>query len=260
MEDEPKGFGIQEHFQDNSDMFTTSTFVFETINKREYNDYPSEPLSTVPSTFKDGPCFENSNLKMTRKYDQTQSSPSVRDRQSVDKEKPNCVVTQSMKTNRKCELCGKVFAKKGSSVHSEVRPYKCNVCGRALKRKGDLNKHSKLHDKEKLLKCKLCDECFTLKSDLNKHTRTTHSEQRQFECKLCGKSCRVKSLFVKHTKKHTAERPFICECCGKGFKWKADLKRHKQYVNCKKRPFKCEFCDMCFRFNVTRIEHMRIHS
>ncbi|CAG2061907.1 unnamed protein product [Timema podura] len=105
IKDELKGFGRQEPIQDNSDMFTTSNIKFE------YNNDSSEPLSTVQSTFNNEPCFENSNLKMTKKINQTQteinssSSPSISDQQSINKDKLYCDKKQIIK-NHECDLCG----------------------------------------------------------------------------------------------------------------------------------------------------------
>ncbi|CAG2061611.1 unnamed protein product, partial [Timema podura] len=234
IKDELKGFGLQENFQDNSDMFTTSNTIFE------YNNDSSEPLSTVPSTFKN------------------ESSPSISDQQSINKEKLYCDKKQIIKSH-KCDLCGKCFLSNTrlSShllLHGE-EDYKCNPCIRSYKRKFGTNSHTQTHSEETPLTCRLYGDGMEKKEYLKAHTYT----HKPFRCEFCGKACKRKYDLYKHRQTHNEERQLVCELCGKDFKNKITLKSHMS-THSEEKPFKCDICGNGLKRKTSLIKHIQTHS
>ena len=176
-----------------------------------------------------------------------------------------------------CEVCGKVFNRKGSLemhmvTHSNVRDFACNQCVSNFSRKKDLARHMKeIHDDppRPVLECELCDfkskKFFTLKN----HQKNQHGIKLRLGCGMCDLTFYKNQYLKRHTfRRHTPkeekakqlefeerDKNRICDLCGKSCPSSRSLRDHK---NSHSPDYSCEKCGKSFTTTRNLNDHRNI--
>ena len=61
-------------------------------------------------------------------------------------------------------------------THTKVKAHECDICKKMFTKKGDLVEHFRIHLGEKPYGCAKCGKWFTGSFNRNKHIRTHHKE------------------------------------------------------------------------------------
>jgi len=116
--------------------------------------------------------------------------------------------------------------------------------------------------------CDICAVQMRYKHALKTH-KYIHNCNWPFICdfKGCYKGFAFMKQLMTHKRVHTTEKPFQCNKCGIKYKFKQNLKRHKQSISScndgmQKKCFVCPFktCDQTFSRNDQLMDHYRIHT
>ncbi|XP_062499928.1 uncharacterized protein LOC134177187 [Corticium candelabrum] len=130
--------------------------------------------------------------------------------------------------NTKCDICGKVMARKGLLVHRRIhfgdKRFKCDICGRSFTQACNMRTHLKVHFKVKEHKCSDCGKVFSRAQHLYEHKRI-HTGERPYVCRFCGCSFKAYSTLYSHIGTHTGHK-HECQVCRRTFAKACNLETH----------------------------------
>ncbi|XP_018571596.1 zinc finger protein 883-like [Anoplophora glabripennis] len=173
-----------------------------------------------------------------------------------------------------CNLCGKVFRRKGylknhMAIHAKIKPFECKICGKGFTQRHALTRHNLVHTKERPFQCNLCGKTFTRKEILMDHLKNHEEGSKPYLCFHCGKCFSNKDYLSKHLKYYlpgkgkkktnSEEKKCICPQCGKQLHSVSYLKTHL-LTHTGEKPYECNICGN--RFTVLRSlnHHLNIHK
>ena len=134
----------------------------------------------------------------------------------------------SVSDKTKCDICGKVMARKGLMVHRRIhvgdRRFKCDICGRSFTQACNMRTHLKVHFKVKEHKCSYCGKVFSRAQHLYEHERI-HTGERPYVCRFCGCSFKAYSTLYSHIGTHTGHK-YECQACHRTFAKACNLETH----------------------------------
>ena len=132
-----------------------------------------------------------------------------------------------------CGNCGKLF-KLASSLarhmyeHNQLK-YHCDQCDYSCQFKSELQTLKIVHRKNPSYKCMKanCGKWFMRNWDLTLHLQKHHGVWHDCEYEGCQFSTNTKKQLKEHQKSHQEDNQHVCAKCGNGFKYRSDLKRHR---------------------------------
>lgn len=134
----------------------------------------------------------------------------------------------SVTDKTKCDICGKVMARKGLMVHRRIhigdKRFKCEICSRTFTQACNMRTHLKVHFKVKEHKCSYCGKVFSRAQHLYEHERI-HTGERPYVCRFCGCSFKAYSTLYSHIGTHTGHK-YECQACHRTFAKACNLETH----------------------------------
>jgi len=164
-----------------------------------------------------------------------------------------------------CEVCGSLFGDAGSLKRHAARAHKaatgkgpvfCSHCSASLKNEQNLRRHIAVcHSGSQENRCNMCSASFSSRGSLRIHQQSVHSvppavKGRTPNGKGTGLPGRPRGVV-----KPKAEKSYLCDMCTDTFKWKGNLKRHRELRHLQLRPFNCHICHASFGTK----SNMRVH-
>ena len=166
-----------------------------------------------------------------------------------------------------CQVCGSLFGDAGSLKRHAARahraptgkgPVYCSQCSASLKNEQNLRRHIAVcHSGSQENRCDMCSASFSSRGSLRIHQQTVHSVQSASKSpgarngRANGADGRPRSGIAKPK----AEKSHLCDMCTDTFKWKGNLKRHRELRHLQLRPFECHVCHANFGTK----SNMRVH-
>ncbi len=159
-----------------------------------------------------------------------------------------------------CEVCGSLFGDAGSLKRHAARahraatgkgPVYCSQCSASLKNEQNLRRHIAVcHSGSQENRCDMCSASFSSRGSLRIHQQTVHSVP---SASKNGRKANGRPRGG--VTKPKAEKSFLCDMCTDTFKWKGNLKRHRELRHLQLRPFECHICHASFGTK----SNMRVH-
>lgn len=192
----------------------------------------------------------------------------------------NIVITKEDVDKRKCNYCGKHFAKVQflklhvAAVHESVS-YDCEFCSKSFSFESSKLRHVKaVHQNIRDFKCKQCkDRNFATSDQLKEHIMRYHTENPEFyQCQQCDSNFISKKVLNGHIRnvhektglKYSSSSNRNCKCkyCGEIIETRYHLDKHKLFVHEKgKKPMRtCQICSLDFQMFVDYESHMKSHE
>jgi KRAB domain-containing zinc finger protein len=175
-----------------------------------------------------------------------------------------------------CCQCQQTFGDQGSLQRHAARahrstgikgPVVCEQCNAELKNEQNLKRHIAVcHTGQQEHQCHLCNASFSSRGSLRIHQQQVHNIPTKPNKKAivpavaadaeagAAGSSRAKSRPPKAAK--TADKSWACDMCSDTFKWKGNLKRHRELRHLHLRPFTCTVCRASFGTK----SNMRVHA
>jgi hypothetical protein len=183
-----------------------------------------------------------------------------------------------------CGQCQQTFGDIGSLQRHSARahrargvkgPVVCEQCNAELKNEQNLKRHIAVcHTGQQEHECHLCNASFSSRGSLRIHQQQVHNiptkTQRKTPTAAAGSSsgipgldaavgiplqapARIGKARAKMSK--NSDKSWACDLCTDTFKWKGNLKRHRELKHLHLRPFVCEVCNATFGTK----SNMRVH-
>ncbi|XP_030768332.1 zinc finger protein 771-like isoform X2 [Sitophilus oryzae] len=158
-----------------------------------------------------------------------------------------------------CEICKKRYysehdLNRHKVIHDSERRYMCDVCSKTFKTSGNLWQHKQTHG-EKAYQCEQCGYKASSWMLLRQH-QTCHIEVKEFVCDICGMNFKSKIRLVNHrklhfdhhsNKKNVQPKKRKCNVCDRFFANKYILHNH-MLIHTNQKPHPCDICGKKFRF------------
>jgi hypothetical protein len=186
-----------------------------------------------------------------------------------------------------CGQCQQTFGDIGSLQRHSARahrargqkgPVVCEQCNAELKNEQNLKRHIAVcHTGQQEHECHLCNASFSSRGSLRIHQQQVHNIPTKTQKKTtaaaaasAGSSTGIPGLDsavgiplqapVRIGKARTklsknSDKSWACDLCTDTFKWKGNLKRHRELKHLHLRPFVCEVCNATFGTK----SNMRVH-
>lgn len=136
--------------------------------------------------------------------------------------------TSTATDKAKCDVCGKVMARKGLMVHRRIhvgdKRFKCEICGRSFTQACNMRTHLKVHLQVREHRCSHCGKVFSRAQHLYEHERI-HTGERPYVCRFCGCSFKAYSTLYSHIGTHTGHK-YECQVCHRTFAKACNLETH----------------------------------
>ncbi|XP_021931562.1 zinc finger protein 665-like isoform X2 [Zootermopsis nevadensis] len=168
-------------------------------------------------------------------------------------------VLSHRKKHTKEEVENSIRQQTGTVDDPEQVAYKCEVCGKLLAKKESLSIHMRSHTGEKPFECGVCGKRLSNKGSLSYHMRSFHTGERPHTCQYCGEGFLSREARLVHERIHTGEKPYICSVCGMGFRCSSNLAQHSR-VHSEARPHPCPHCEKRFQRKGALDVHIRTHT
>jgi KRAB domain-containing zinc finger protein len=190
----------------------------------------------------------------------------------------NIIITKDDINRRKCNYCGKHFAKIQflnlhiKAVHEKIC-FECEFCSKTFSFESSKIRHVRsVHQNIRDFKCDVCDDrCFSQSDQLKEHIMRYHTENPElFECELCDSNFISKKVLNAHhrnvhEKKYKPEKSFKprynikCKYCSEAIETRHHLSKHILFVheNGTKPLRTCQMCDLSFKVFIDYEAHMK---
>lgn len=175
---------------------------------------------------------------------------------------PGMGISSASDTLITCRTCGLRFQSpttfeqhecRGCLIRKEPkRTISCDHCQAELKNEQNLKRHvSVVHGVRQPFGCPQCSASFSSRGSLKIHQQSVHGMQDTTSY-LAGDTSNRR---IRNGPTKKIEKTYSCPLCPDTFKWKGNLKRHRQLVHEKIKPFTCNICKAKFGTK----SNMRVH-
>lgn len=177
-----------------------------------------------------------------------------------------------------CDVCGLLFGDAGSLKRHAARahrpptgkgPVYCSQCSASLKNEQNLRRHVAVcHSGNQENRCDMCSASFSSRGSLRIHQQTVHSVPGQAKGGAARNGARGgarnrvggRPRGGGVTKANKSEKSYLCDMCTDTFKWKGNLKRHRELRHLQLRPFECHVCHANFGTKSNMRVHLITHN
>lgn len=176
-----------------------------------------------------------------------------------------------------CESCGLLFGDLGSLKRHAARahraatgkgPVSCSQCNASLKNDQNLRRHVAVcHSGEQENRCDMCSASFSSRGSLRIHQQQVHAAPSASAKSVRGRGrggaaarggrMRAEGGVSKGAK---SDKSYVCDMCTDTFKWKGNLKRHRELRHLQLRPFICRICNASFGTKSNMRVHLITHN
>lgn len=176
-----------------------------------------------------------------------------------------------------CESCGLLFGDVGSLKRHAARahraatgkgPVYCSQCNASLKNEQNLRRHIAVcHSGEQEHRCEMCTASFSSRGSLRIHQQQVHAMPSASSKAGRGRGrgggaggrggSRARAGISKSSK---SDKSYVCDMCTDTFKWKGNLKRHRELRHLQLRPFVCRICNANFGTKSNMRVHLITHN
>lgn len=177
-----------------------------------------------------------------------------------------------------CSQCQSTFGDQGSLARHAARAHRvagtkgpaiCDQCNASLKNEQNLKRHVAVcHTGEQDHICQMCNASFTSRGSLRIHQQTVHNVPTKVGRKQAAAAAAaaaaassgdlMEAARKKPKPKASSKGPtksWACDMCTDTFKWKGNLKRHRELRHLHLRPYLCTICNASFGTK----SNMRVH-
>lgn len=164
-----------------------------------------------------------------------------------------------------CDQCGSLFGDAGSLKRHYARahrpttgkgPVYCSQCSASLKNEQNLRRHIAVcHSGSQENRCDMCSASFSSRGSLRIHQQTVHSIPQNAKGGRGRRGGRAGGVG-----KPKAEKSYLCDMCTDTFKWKGNLKRHRELRHLQLRPYECPICRASFGTKSNMRVHLITHN
>ncbi len=183
-----------------------------------------------------------------------------------------------------CEVCGLLFGDAGSLKRHAARahrpatgkgPVYCSQCSASLKNEQNLRRHIAVcHSGNQENRCDMCSASFSSRGSLRIHQQSVHSIPGQGKAGAARNGARGvagrpggpanrmggRPRGAGVQKSNKSEKSYLCDMCTDTFKWKGNLKRHRELRHLQLRPFECHVCHANFGTKSNMRVHLITHN
>lgn len=182
-----------------------------------------------------------------------------------------------------CEVCGSLFGDGGSLKRHAARAHRqatgrgpvfCSQCSASLKNEQNLRRHIAVcHSGDQENRCDMCSASFSSRGSLRIHQQQVHAVQGQGKGantrngrgpvgRVGAAASRVggRPRGAGVAKSGKTEKSYVCDMCTDTFKWKGNLKRHRELRHLQIRPFECHVCHASFGTKSNMRVHLITHN
>lgn len=164
-----------------------------------------------------------------------------------------------------CDHCGLLFGDVNSLKRHAARahrastgkgPVYCSQCNAGLKNEQNLRRHIAVcHSGDQAHKCDMCTASFSSRGSLRIHQQSVHAMAVGKRSGRGGKRGRGRGVGAAAN-----GRSYVCDMCTDTFKWKGNLKRHRELRHLQLRPFVCKVCNASFGTKSNMRVHLITHN
>ena len=186
---------------------------------------------------------------------------------------PSAFIHGTIEKRVACESCGLLFGDVGSLKRHAARshrnangkgPVYCPQCNASLKNEQNLRRHIAVcHSGDQENQCDKCNASFSSRGSLRIHQQQVHNVPTGSKGgrgtrggRGGGRGGRVSGI----SKSSKSDKSYVCDICTDTFKWKGNLKRHRELRHLHLRPFHCQICKASFGTKSNMRVHLITHN